>query len=56
MNEASSKYNTVNDSQNICYRKVFKNRIDFAKRQFLKKLANMHALVVALFFRLSTNI
>ena len=56
MNEASSKYNTVNDSQNIFYRKAFKNRIDFTKRQFSKKLANMHALVVALFFRLSTNI
>ena len=56
MNEVSSKYNTVNDSQNIFYRKAVKNRIDFAKRQFSKKLANMHALVVALFFRLSTNI
>ena len=35
---------------------LVKNRIDFTKRQFSKKLANMHALVVALFFRLSTNI
>ena len=31
-------YNTVNDSQNIFYRRAFKNGIDFTKRQFSKKL------------------
>jgi len=39
MNEASSKYNPVNDSQNIFYRKAFKNGIDFTKRQFSKNLS-----------------
>ena len=32
------KYNPVNDSQNIFYRKAFKNGIDFTKRQFSKNL------------------
>ena len=36
--QASSKYNPVNDSQNIFYLKTFKNGIDFTKRQFSKKL------------------